>query len=75
MSLDPLLGHVSNEEIKRAFRKAAMQWHPDKHSGPAEKKKAREHFLLIRTAYETLKDPERRKNYDLGLPHGESTTS
>jgi DnaJ-class molecular chaperone len=49
-----------------------MLWHPDKHVGAAEKKKARDQFLQIRTAYETLRDPERRKNYDLGLPHGES---
>jgi DnaJ-class molecular chaperone len=74
LALDPTLGHISNEEIKRAFRKMAMQHHPDKHIGATDKRKAREKFLQIRTAYETLRDPGRRKNYDLGLPHGESSS-
>lgn len=57
---------ATQEDIKRAFRAAAMEWHPDKHVGVLEKKIAREKFQTIRAAYETLKDPEKRKKYDLG---------
>ena len=68
--MDPTGGHVSQDDIKRAFRKAARRWHPDvadKQMDAVGQKKAREHFQLIRTAYDILKDPDQRKNYDLGL--------
>lgn len=52
---------ASQEEIKGAFRRQALRWHPDVNpgrSGVAEK------FRQIRDAYEVLSDPERRKLYD-----------
>lgn len=69
LGLDPTASHVSQEDIKRAFRKSAMRWHPDKHADAAGKRKARDKFQLIRSAYDTLKDPESRKSYDLGQVH------
>ena len=70
LGLDPTLDTVSQEDIKKAFRKSALKYHPDKVIDPgaseAAKRMARERFHLIRTAYETLRDPERRKQYDLG---------
>ncbi len=56
--------NASQEEIKRAYRRLAMQYHPDRH--PPEKRKwAEEKFKEISEAYEVLSDPEKRKQYDM----------
>ncbi len=52
---------VTPEEIKKAYRKLAVQHHPDKHKGD---KKAEEKFKEIGEAYEVLSDPEKRPAYD-----------
>lgn len=52
----------SNEEIKKAYRKLAMQYHPDRN---AWDKAAEEKFKEINKAYETLSDESKRKNYDM----------
>jgi curved DNA-binding protein CbpA len=54
------------EDIKKAFRNAALRWHPDRHADEASKQKARDQFHLVRIAYDTLRDPERRRRYDMG---------
>ncbi len=46
------------EEIKRAYRKLAMEHHPDKHGGDDAK------FKELGEAYDTLKDPQKRAGYD-----------
>src|SRR6184192_1863318 len=46
------------DEIKRAYRKAAMEHHPDKHGGDDAK------FKELGEAYEALKDPQKRAAYD-----------
>jgi hypothetical protein len=51
---------ASNDEIKRAYRKKALRFHPDKSRDP----EANKQFSLISEAYETLSDPEKRDNYD-----------
>src|SRR3954468_19798639 len=53
---------ASQEDIKKAYRKLARQYHPDtnKDSG------AEERFKQISEAYDTLGDPEKRKKYDRG---------
>jgi molecular chaperone DnaJ len=48
------------DEIKRAFRRLAMQYHPDRNSDPD----AEQRFKDINEAYEVLSDPERRAAYD-----------
>jgi len=52
---------ASTEEIKRAYRKLALRYHPDKNPG---NKEAEEKFKQINEAYAVLSDPERRANYD-----------
>ena len=49
------------DEIKKAYRKLAMQFHPDKNQG---NKKAEEKFKEISEAYETLSDEKKRQTYD-----------
>lgn len=51
------------QELKAAYRRQALQWHPDKHQG-ADKKSAEEKFKGINRAYEILSDPQKRQMYD-----------
>lgn len=53
---------ASEEEIKKAFRKLAKQYHPDMH--PKDKAAAEEKFKKINEAYEVLGSAERRREYD-----------
>lgn len=53
----------SQEEIKKAYRKQALKWHPDKHK-ENDKKKAEGKFKQINQAYEVLSDPQKRQTYD-----------
>lgn len=50
------------EELKKAYRKMALEWHPDRHR--EDKKKAEEKFKEINEAYEILSNPDKRAAYD-----------
>ncbi|WP_345816174.1 J domain-containing protein [Paraburkholderia sp. PREW-6R] len=54
--------HATEDEIKRAYRKAAMKWHPDRNHGAEEM--ARANFQEIRDAYAILSDAAQRAVYD-----------
>ena len=56
-------------DIKKAFRKLAKVWHPDRHNNK-RKRRAAAKFKRIKEAYHTLVDPEKRKNYDSDLKAG-----
>ena len=53
--------NATEDEIKQAFRKLALKYHPDKNKG---NKEAEEKFKEIAQAYEILSDPQKRKQYD-----------
>ncbi|XP_068608753.1 dnaJ homolog subfamily C member 25 [Brachionichthys hirsutus] len=68
---------AAKTEIARAYRQLARRYHPD-HFRPGEPgseeethESAQEKFLLVATAYETLKDEDTRRDYDYMLDHPE----
>ena len=58
--------NASEDDIKKAFRKLSLKWHPDKHVNDSEaaKKEAEEKFKDIAEAYGVLSDKEKRDKYD-----------
>lgn len=52
--------NASDAEIKTAYRKQALEWHPDRNKDP----KATEKFKAINEAYEVLSNPEKKSAYD-----------
>ncbi|KAJ3686132.1 hypothetical protein LUZ61_015296 [Rhynchospora tenuis] len=53
---------ASDDDLKKAYRKLAMKWHPDKN--PSNKKEAEAKFKQIAEAYDVLSDPQKRAVYD-----------
>jgi DnaJ-class molecular chaperone len=53
---------VSADEIKKAYRKQALEWHPDKHKD--NKEAAEKRFKEINEAYQILSDSQKRQAYD-----------
>lgn len=59
--------NANEDDIKKAFRKLATKWHPDRwvNGTEEEKKTAEEKFKSINEAYDVLSDSEKRKQYDM----------
>ncbi|XP_021174744.2 dnaJ homolog subfamily C member 3b [Fundulus heteroclitus] len=57
---------ANKQEIIKAYRKLAQQWHPDNFQSEADKKEAEKKFIDIASAKEVLTDPEMRQKFDEG---------
>ncbi|KAF7058664.1 hypothetical protein CFC21_065673 [Triticum aestivum] len=68
LSLEHSAG-VGEEEVKRAYRRLALQYHPDV-CPPSRRAESTELFVELRRAYETLSDPATRVRYDAELRTG-----
>ncbi len=53
---------ASTDEIKKAYRKQALEWHPDRHKD--DKEAAEKRFKEINEAYQVLSDPQKRATFD-----------
>lgn len=60
--------NASTDQLRRAYRRAALKLHPDRNDDPEDN----ELFLEISEAYETLIDPEQRREYDQELAEAEA---
>ena len=72
LSILGLEGNASPEEIKKAYKKMALKYHPDRQEqtlSDEEKKNAEEKFKQVSEAYELLMNPEKFNNFNNG-PHG-----
>lgn len=58
--------NADKREVKKAYRKLALEFHPDKHEGEVAKKEAEKKFQEMAEAYEILSDDEMRDKYDRG---------
>ncbi|KAM5320608.1 dnaJ homolog subfamily C member 11 [Glossophaga mutica] len=56
---------ATSEELKAAYRRLCMLYHPDKHRDPELKSQAERLFNLVHQAYEVLSDPQTRAIYDI----------
>ncbi|KAI3654446.1 hypothetical protein MP228_001165 [Amoeboaphelidium protococcarum] len=63
---------ASESDIKKAYRKKALIYHPDKNQEPEKKDEAEKMFKDVSEAYETLSDPQKKRRYDSGADLQES---
>ena len=61
---------ASDKEIKKAFRKLSKKYHPDLNAD--NKEWAKKKFVEVANAYEVLKDPQKRRQYDQGGDFGDT---
>lgn len=71
LGLEDKTYEAGENDINKAYKKLALQFHPDK-LGDKYTDQAKEMWLKIQDAYETLSDPAKRKKYDSSLPFDET---
>ncbi len=59
-----LTAAATADDVRRAYKREALEWHPDRRK---DDPKAHRRFIAIRAAYDVLRDPARRAQYDLVL--------
>mmetsp|Transcript_4552 Transcript_4552/g.9419 ORF Transcript_4552/g.9419 Transcript_4552/m.9419 type:complete len:136 (-) Transcript_4552:884-1291(-) len=59
-------GMQSENEIRRAYKKMALKWHPDKHQGD-DKEEAEKNFKDVNEAFSVLSDRQKKEQYDSGV--------
>ncbi|KAM2330531.1 hypothetical protein ACFX1X_021350 [Malus domestica] len=55
--------NATQQDLKKAYKKLAMRWHPDKN--PVDNEEAEAKFKQVCQAYDVLSDPQRRQIYDI----------
>lgn len=63
-----LFRNANKQEIIKAYRKLAQQWHPDNFQSEAEKKEAEKKFIDIASAKEVLTDPGQEQRWNTAAP-------
>ncbi|MBF0252330.1 MAG: DnaJ domain-containing protein [Candidatus Omnitrophica bacterium] len=66
--------HATPGDIRKAYHKLAVRFHPDKHMDPVKKKWAEDSFKVINEAYSILKDPKKRNEYDTSFSYAHAST-
>ena len=74
LGLEDKKSEAGENDINRAYKKLALMYHPDK-LGDKYTEKAKETWLKIQEAYDTLSDPAKRRKYDSSLPFDEDIPS
>ena len=74
LGLEDKTCEAGENDINKAYKKLALQYHPDK-LGDKYTEKEKEMWLKIQSAYETLADPAKRRKYDSSLPFDEAIPS
>ena len=60
--------NATESDIRKAYKKLALKWHPDRHSESEEAKKlAEKQFRDINDAYVVLSDQQKKQSYDMGI--------
>ena len=76
MNYYTIMGLNSNanlNDIKNAYRKLVVMWHPDRFNKPLKKKEAEKKMMMINKAYDVLSDDTKKKLYDFDIEYDKST--